>query len=207
VPATGQQGNAYHHGDLPTALVRATLEIVAECGVHGFSVAEAARRTGVSPAAPYRHFADRDALLAAAADTIARDLRDSCTEAAAAADRPEDKLAAVTGVYVRSAARHQCCFSLLLDVDLRAYRPEVGENTRSMVDLMLPSALELTAPQSAVALLEALRCLTQGYAALLLNGSLGVPSEVCDSVADRAARAARSLASGFACPAPGAAGQ
>ncbi|GHJ42082.1 TetR/AcrR family transcriptional regulator [Streptomyces sp. TS71-3] len=197
--ATGQPGSSYHHGDLPAALVRATLEIVAECGVHGFSVAEAARRTGVSPAAPYRHFADRNTLLAAAADTIAHQLQAACREAAAAARRPEDRLAAVATAYVRSAARFQSCFDLLMDAELRSYRPELRESTRSLVDLQLPSALALAEPQSAVALLEALRCLSRGYAALLLDGSFGPPMEVCESVAERAGRAARSLASGYAC--------
>ncbi|PZR03426.1 MAG: TetR/AcrR family transcriptional regulator [Archangium gephyra] len=58
---------AYHHGDLRNALLRATIDLVREHGARGFSVAEAARRAGVSSAAPYRHFADRDAMLAAAA--------------------------------------------------------------------------------------------------------------------------------------------
>jgi AcrR family transcriptional regulator len=56
-----------HHGDLRNALLVAALELVAEHGPRGFSVAEAARRAGVSSAAPYKHFTDRDALLAALA--------------------------------------------------------------------------------------------------------------------------------------------
>jgi AcrR family transcriptional regulator len=58
---------SYHHGDLPRALVGAALELIAERGVAGFTFAEAARRAGVSAAAPYRHFRDRDALLGEAA--------------------------------------------------------------------------------------------------------------------------------------------
>lgn len=57
----------YHHGDLRNALLAATSELVRERGARGFSVSEAARRVGVSPSAPYRHFHDRDAMLAAAA--------------------------------------------------------------------------------------------------------------------------------------------
>lgn len=53
----------YHHGNLKTALVDAVLSLIQEKGPHGFSVAEAARRAGVSPAAPYRHFKDRDELM------------------------------------------------------------------------------------------------------------------------------------------------
>ena len=54
----------YHHGNLKEALVRAALELIAEKGPAGFTFADAARWAGVSPAAPYRHFRDRDALLA-----------------------------------------------------------------------------------------------------------------------------------------------
>jgi AcrR family transcriptional regulator len=54
----------YHHGNLKEALVRAALALIAEKGPAGFTFAEAARWAGVSPAAPYRHFRDRDELLA-----------------------------------------------------------------------------------------------------------------------------------------------
>ena len=54
----------YHHGNLKEALMRAALDLIAEKGPAGFTFAEAARSAGVSPAAPYRHFRDRDELLA-----------------------------------------------------------------------------------------------------------------------------------------------
>src|SRR5664279_3084291 len=53
----------YHHGNLKEALVRAALELIAEKGAAGFTFADAARWAGVSPAAPYRHFRDRDELM------------------------------------------------------------------------------------------------------------------------------------------------
>ncbi len=55
---------SYHHGNLREALVKAALALISEKGPAGFTFAEAARAAGVSPAAPYRHFRDRDALLA-----------------------------------------------------------------------------------------------------------------------------------------------
>jgi AcrR family transcriptional regulator len=55
---------SYHHGNLKEALVRAALELIAEKGPAGFTFADAARWAGVSPAAPYRHYRDRDALIA-----------------------------------------------------------------------------------------------------------------------------------------------
>ncbi len=61
----GRSGErAYHHGNLKEALVRAALELIAEKGPFGFTFADAARWAGVSPAAPYRHYSDRDELMA-----------------------------------------------------------------------------------------------------------------------------------------------
>jgi AcrR family transcriptional regulator len=58
----GRRG--YHHGNLREALVRAALDLIAQKGPAGFTFADAARWAGVSSAAPYRHFRDREALLA-----------------------------------------------------------------------------------------------------------------------------------------------
>src|SRR5580698_6568328 len=59
--------STYHHGDLSNALVAAALEVVEREGVESISIRELAGALGVSRAAPYRHFSDRDALLAAVA--------------------------------------------------------------------------------------------------------------------------------------------
>ncbi len=61
-PDTERKG--YHHGNLREALIRAALDLIASKGPAGFTFAEAARSAGVSAAAPYRHFRDRDALMA-----------------------------------------------------------------------------------------------------------------------------------------------
>jgi AcrR family transcriptional regulator len=60
----GRRRRGYHHGNLREALVAAALDLIAEKGPAGFTFAEAARLVGVSPAAPYRHFPDREALMA-----------------------------------------------------------------------------------------------------------------------------------------------
>ena len=58
----GRRG--YHHGNLREALIQAALDLIAKKGPAGFTFADAARWAGVSAAAPYRHFRDRDALVA-----------------------------------------------------------------------------------------------------------------------------------------------
>jgi AcrR family transcriptional regulator len=64
-PTDGSSGRrGYHHGNLREALIDAALELIGAKGPAGFTIAEAARLAGVSPAAPYRHFRDAEALLA-----------------------------------------------------------------------------------------------------------------------------------------------
>lgn len=58
-----ERPRGYHHGNLKEALIHAALDLIARKGPAGFTFAEAARWAGVSPAAPYRHFRDRDDLL------------------------------------------------------------------------------------------------------------------------------------------------
>ncbi len=79
--ASGDQGNGrerYHHGNLREALIQAALAMIAERGLAGFAIAELARVVGVSPAAPYRHFRDRNAVIAEVArrgfESLAADL-------------------------------------------------------------------------------------------------------------------------------------
>src|ERR1700748_2621441 len=57
----------YHHGNLREALLQAALDLIAQKGAAGFTFADAARMAGGSPAAPYRHFRDRDELLSSIA--------------------------------------------------------------------------------------------------------------------------------------------
>jgi AcrR family transcriptional regulator len=59
--------SAYHHGDLKNALIQAAIDIVATDGVYGLTLRKAARRAGVSHNAPYAHFEDKQALIAAIA--------------------------------------------------------------------------------------------------------------------------------------------
>jgi AcrR family transcriptional regulator len=88
----------YHHGDLRQALLDKALELIAERGPEGFSLREAAREVGVSPAAAYRHFADKPAvLMALAAEGHGR--------LAVAMEKGADKLPATEAAQERAVAR------------------------------------------------------------------------------------------------------
>src|SRR5882757_9356453 len=86
-PKRAPAAKPYHHGDLRRVLVDAAFELVTEGGAEAVSVREAARRAGVSPGAPFRHFPSRDALLAAVAEEAQRRFRAEIS--AALADVPE----------------------------------------------------------------------------------------------------------------------
>lgn len=93
---------AYHHGDLRNALVVAGRELLAEAGVAALDLRKVARRVGVSHAAPYRHFVDKDELLAAIAEAGFTELTQQIDdEVRAAGDTPAALLVALTRGYVR----------------------------------------------------------------------------------------------------------
>jgi AcrR family transcriptional regulator len=106
----------YHHGHLRRALLDAALELVREKGTRGFTLSEAARRAGVSSGAPYRHFADRDAVLDALASEGLAQLDDVLrTTAATVSDRDVGgQIVALVRAYVRfaleSPARYEVVF-------------------------------------------------------------------------------------------------
>jgi AcrR family transcriptional regulator len=60
--------NTYHHGDLRQSLIDAAIALIGEEGISDLSLRQVARRVGVSHSAPYRHFEDKEALLAAVAE-------------------------------------------------------------------------------------------------------------------------------------------
>jgi AcrR family transcriptional regulator len=98
--------DSYHHGDLKRALTSAALSLVAEKGPKGFTLTEAARRAGVSAAAPYRHFADKASLLATVAEQGFRDLHDDLAAAAEVTSDPRARVIELGRAYVRWAVAH-----------------------------------------------------------------------------------------------------
>src|ERR1700744_5211743 len=97
----------YHHGDLRAALLQAALKLIEEHGVKGLALSDAARLAGVSVAAPYRHFKDKEALLAEIAAEGFGMFRDAL--ARAVEGKPQNKPACLVemGVaYVEFALQH-----------------------------------------------------------------------------------------------------
>jgi AcrR family transcriptional regulator len=108
---------AYHHGDLRAQLISAVRELVETHGPDGFSVAEAARRAGVSSAAPYKHFKDRHEILRGVVSEAMDRLR-AAMEAGAAV-HPHGTLDAVAAVglaYVNFARAEPGVFRLVFSL-------------------------------------------------------------------------------------------
>src|SRR6202011_5948381 len=98
----------YHHGDLKRVLIDAALGLVEEGGAEAVSVREAARRAGVSPGAPFRHFPSRDALITAVAEEAQRRFRVEIeiTLSGAPADDPLGRFRRIGLAYLRWAMRN-----------------------------------------------------------------------------------------------------
>ncbi|MFC4377735.1 TetR/AcrR family transcriptional regulator [Nocardia halotolerans] len=173
----------YHHGDLPTALVRAAIELLEENGATELSLRAAARRAGVSTAAPYRHFADRDALLSAVAAVGFRDL---ATDLIAASETPRtaEDFSAIALAYVRFALDRPGLFRSMFAEPCDPTSPEriaattaIHDYVRSVVRQAFPQADE-------EALATAMWSLVHGLAFLYLNGKFdaGAPGELTERV-------------------------
>lgn len=114
----GERGGrrGYHHGNLREALIEATRDLIVEKGVAGFTFAEVARRAGVSPAAPYRHFQNREEMIA---ETAKRgfELFADRLEAAWNGGRPSALSAfeAVSSAYLTFARAEPAAFAAMFD--------------------------------------------------------------------------------------------
>lgn len=127
----------YHHGDLARALVLAATQLVVQGGPAALTLREAARLAGVSVAAPYRHFADREALLAA---VLAEGFDGLAAHTEAARQSAPDALAALRSVglaYVEFAAAHPSVYRLMFGPECdKASHPGLlaaGERARGVL--------------------------------------------------------------------------
>jgi AcrR family transcriptional regulator len=188
----------YHHGDLRGALIETAVELIDERGVRRFSLAEASRRLGVTVSAPYAHFADRDALLAAVT-VHAYELFHA--EVAREVDRfrkPADRLAAVASTYVRFAGTQRALFEALFAPGLdKSRHPEIEAAKRPLDDAFMDCVHALDGGNTAAKnLAVAVEATAHGHAMLLLEGDFGDGDEAVEAAAERAARATLALIQG-----------
>ena len=126
--STPSEERPYHHGDLRRALIRSALEVLSEAGVAGLSLRAAARRAKVSAMAPYRHFTDKEALLAAVAEYGFQQLGAKFATAATATD-PRARLAALGVAYVLFARDGPSLFKLMFGpaIEKKSAHPGLDE--------------------------------------------------------------------------------
>ncbi len=203
MPAARRTGAAYHHGDLRVALVRAGRELLAEAGLAGFSVAQVARRVAVSSAAPYRHFPDRETLLAAVVRAAAAELAETVTAAAAGAGPdPADRLAAAAGAYTRFVLAQGVGFDLIYLRELQDERfADLHEQTRALMDLLFRLGQDAAAGSDrdrSMRLLSQVLAAAHGYAKLVAaDGGPGLEPLSAGEAAERSVDAARTLIAGW----------
>src|SRR5262252_5676870 len=140
--STPLEKRPYHHGDLRQALVRSALEILSEAGVGGLSLRAAARRARVSAMAPYRHFADKEALLAAVAEYGFRELAARLTAATATAADPRAGLAAQGVAYVLFARDQPSLFKRMFGptIEKKSGHPALDEAGNACFNVLRQAA-------------------------------------------------------------------
>jgi AcrR family transcriptional regulator len=188
----------YHHGDLREALIETSIELLGERDIRAFSMAEASRRLGVAVAAPYRHFADREDLLAAVAVRAAELLGQQLAREVVATD-PAQRLAAAAGCYVRFAAAQRPLFQALAGSGLDKQRhPEIMRAAQSLGQVFLAPARMLASGEEAAAtrLGSAIVATAHGHATLLLDGTFGPVPDAAAAAAGQAEAAAHALIAG-----------
>jgi AcrR family transcriptional regulator len=176
---------AYHHGDLRRQLIAAAEQIIVERGVEGFTLREAARRVGVSPAAPSHHFRDAKGLLTEVALLGFKDFG----EALGAADKrggqdPMRRLYEQGTAYVRFALKYPARFQLMFRVDKHdhgnAEFVRVSQASFGILEDAIRAATGTASDQplgpDGQGLLVAVWSMVHGYCHLAFGGELSKPA-------------------------------
>jgi AcrR family transcriptional regulator len=185
----------YHHGALREALMAATLKLIEAEGIGAVSLRRAARAAGVSPAAPYRHFADRAALLSALSDEGFRRLSTELWAGNASAADPAEAMRAIIESYVHFACHNPAYFQLMFRPELKKSHKspqgeEAGEKAFAVVHHTVESCIAagLMDPVDKDVLALALWSLVHGLASLWLDGHLADHSNDPEELTRRVAR-------------------
>ena len=170
--------DSYHHGDLKRALTGAALSLVAEKGPKGFTLTEAARRAGVSAAAPYRHFADKAELLATVAHQGFVELHAELRAAAESASEPKARVIDLGCAYVRWAINHPDHYRVMFGAELnKADHPILAVAAEQAFDDLLDAITKcqeagLVEGQDPRDVAGPLWSLVHGIASLVIGGEL-----------------------------------
>ena len=163
--------DSYHHGDLKRALTSAALSLVAEKGPKGFTLTEAARRAGVSAAAPYRHFADKAELLASVSEQGFLDLHAALT-AVDAAD-PKRRVIELGNAYVRWAVAHPDHYRVMFGAEInKADHPTLAVAAEQAFGDLLDAITGIIKDQDPLEIAGPLWSLVHGVASLAIGGEL-----------------------------------
>jgi AcrR family transcriptional regulator len=160
---------SYHHGDLRASL-RTTAMRMLERG-EAFSLRAVAREAGVSPAAPYRHFTDRDALESALAAQGLRDLRSDLHDGRELPSAPDD-LAELAVAYVDFALRRPALFRVMFGNACDEGSEERVQAAAAIHDLLREAASRVFPDSDADAIASAGWALAHGMAYLHIDGKL-----------------------------------
>ena len=181
----------YHHGDLKNALIKAGVEILAKDGVSGLSLRKVAMKAGVSHAAPYAHFADKQALIAAISTEGFRQLYERVSGVAETYhSQPEKQLVEAAWGYVQFAMddpdRFKVMFSGVLEKE-KEYPDFVAESQRNfqLVKMIVEAnqaSGKLRGGDSALVALSAWGII-HGFIMLLLEGQ--IPHRVLEKMSLR----------------------
>lgn len=132
--------NHYHHGDLKNALIRAGIEILSREGMQALSLRKVAKRAGVSHTAPYAHFADKQALIAAiAAEGYKKLYQQLITTAQRPQDNPLTRLMATAHAYLQFALGESDHFKITFSgvVEAEQNYPEFVEQSKRCFALLV----------------------------------------------------------------------
>jgi AcrR family transcriptional regulator len=185
----------YHHGDLRAALIDTAVDLIAEHGVGGFSLAEASRRLGVASSAPYAHFADRDELVAAVAVRACDLFQAELVRGSKELPGPAERLAEMARTYVRFAGRHRPLFEALFASGLDKRRHPELKAAEQPIDDAFQECVRALSGNGAESdeLAAAVEAAAHGHAMFLVDGNFGEGDRAVELAAERAARVTLAL--------------
>jgi AcrR family transcriptional regulator len=180
---------AYHHGDLPAALIQSARALLAEGGTEALSLRAVARRAGVSAMAPYRHFPDKEALLAEVAADGFRDRR-ATLEAVDGSAAPGQALVEQGVAYVCFACAHPALFRLMFGPPRAGWHPALKRDGGHAHSVLARRVAAETAEPERHSRTLACWSLVHGLASLIIDGQFDMRETTPEALA-------REVATGF----------